>query len=456
MNPILTKQKAFFSTNQTLSYGFRIEMLRKLKQAVIDRQDQIIKALYLDLNKGETEAILTEIWMVLKEINYLIRHLHGWMRKKTIPTHFTSLPGRSYYYYAPLGATLIVSPWNYPFQLTITPLAGAIAAGNTSIIKPSHSSINTESVLKELIASTFPEDYVACVAMDHDQTIELFEDDFDHIFFTGSEKIGRIVLQKSAKHLTKVTLELGGKSPCIVDDTFDLKVAARRIVFGKFVNAGQTCIAPDYLICSKKRAVDLAKALKDAIDASYPNGALNEPTYPKMITSRHFSRLANLLADQKLAFGGIVNPETLKIEPTVLITNPANPLMAEEIFGPVLPIITYEDESEIKEIISVSPSPLSLYVFSKDRKFIDRMLSSISFGGGCINDTLSHVVSDYLPFGGVKNSGHGNYHGFNSFVTFSHQVSIYQKSSRLELKLRYLPYSPLTKKFVRKVFLPKR
>ncbi len=456
MNPILNKQKAFFNTNQTLSHRFRIEMLRKLRQAIIERQDQIIKALYLDLNKGETEAILTEVWMVIKEIDYLIRHLRRWMRRKTVPTHFTLLPGRSYYYYAPLGATLIVSPWNYPFQLTFDPLAGAIAAGNTVIIKPSQSSKNTESVINELIASTFPEDYVACVSMGHEQTEALFEDDFDHIFFTGSAKIGRIVLEKAAKHLTKVTLELGGKSPCIVDDAFDLKVAARRIGFGKFMNAGQTCIAPDFLICPKNRAEALAKALKETIDISYPNGALNDPTYPKMITARHFSRLTDLLTDQKLVFGGGNNADNLKIEPTVLITDIANPLMAEEIFGPVLPIIVYENESEIKAIAASSPSPLSLYVFSKNQKFIDRMLSSLSFGGGCINDTISQVVSDYLPFGGVKYSGHGNYHGFNSFVTFSHQVSIYHKSAGLELKLRYLPYSPLTKKVIRKVFLPKR
>jgi aldehyde dehydrogenase (NAD+) len=428
-------------------------MLEKLEQAIINHREEILNALYLDLNKGETEAILTEVWMVLKELSFQKRHLKNWMKKKYVTTDFTSIPGRSYYYFSPLGSTLILSPWNYPFQLLFIPLIGAIAAGNTAIVKPSLSSLHTSEIIKIIIEEAFPKQYVACVLADHEVTNELLESDFDHIFFTGSPTIGKTVYEKASKHLAKLTLELGGKSPCIVDQTINPKIAARRIIFGKLINCGQTCIAPDYVICHKQALPNLLEQLKVSLAKTFPTDPLQTIDYPKIITKRHFDRLVRLLDGQALEIGGRFNPENLKIEPTIFVTDLNNPLMQEEIFGPILPIIVYENESEISAIISHSPNPLALYVFSKDKAFVNRILNTETFGGGCVNDTLSHIISDQLPFGGVKTSGLGNYHGYFSFKTFSHQVGVYHKHPSLELMIRYQPYSGFVKKIIKKFFL---
>lgn len=377
------------------------------------------------------------------------------MKKKRVATDITSIPGKSYSYFAPLGTTLILSPWNYPFQLLFIPLIGALAAGNTAVVKPSLSSLNTSKIIKVIIEEAFSLEYVACVLADHEETNQLLEANFDHVFFTGSPSIGKTVYEKAAKNLAKVTLELGGKSPCIVDGTINSEIAARRIIFGKLINCGQTCIAPDYVICERKALPELLNQLKLAVSKTFNDDPLATIDYPKMITKRHFDRMVRLLENQKLEFGGRFNQETLKIEPTVLITDITNPLMQEEIFGPVLPIIPYDDEKEIDSIIAHSPNPLAFYVFSKDKAFIERTLRHHTFGGGCVNDTLSHIISDHLPFGGVKTSGLGNYHGFYSFKTFSHQVSIYHKHPKMELLIRYQPYRPFINKIIKKFFLKK-
>lgn len=456
MHEVLQLQKRYFQSGATQSYEFRKESLKKLELAIIRHQQEVLDALYLDLNKGETEAILTEVWMVQKELTFQIRHLKKFMKTKFVQTDFTSIPGRSYYYFAPLGSTLILSPWNYPFQLLFIPLIGALAAGNTAIVKPSLSSFHTSNIIKTIIEEAFSPEYVACILADHEETNRLLEDDFDHIFFTGSPNIGRQVYEKASKHLAKLTLELGGKSPCIVDATINPEVAARRIVFGKLINCGQTCIAPDYVICHEEAIPGFIKALELEIKKTYVDDCLKTTDYPKIITKRHFDRLVKLLENQKLIFGGRFNPENLKIEPTALISDLKNPFMQEEIFGPILPIIPYKTEADIHEIIMHSPNPLALYVFSKDKQFVNRILKGNTFGGGCVNDTLSHIISDHLPFGGVKTSGLGNYHGYYSFKTFSHQVAIYYKHPSLELKIRYQPYSKFVKKIIKKMFLKKQ
>ncbi|MGD9605472.1 MAG: aldehyde dehydrogenase family protein [Bacilli bacterium] len=455
MHELLDLQKRFFQTGATLNYDFRKNALKKLQLAIVRHHQDILDALFQDLNKGETEAILTEVWMVEKELAYQMRHLKSWMRTKRVSTDLTSIPGKSYSYFAPLGTSFILSPWNYPFHLLFIPLIGAIAAGNTAIVKPSLSSINTSKVIKTIIEEAFSLEYVTCVLADHEETNRLLEANFDHIFFTGSPSIGKTVYEKAAKNLTKLTLELGGKSPCIVDGTIKPEITARRIIFGKLINCGQTCIAPDYVICERKALPDLLKYLEMAVKQAFVEDPLKTSDYPKMITKRHFDRMVSLLENQKLTFGGRFSPESLKIEPTVLVTDINNPFMQEEIFGPVLPIIPYDEESEIDNIIAHSPNPLALYVFSKNKVFIDKILRHHTFGGGCVNDTLSHIISDNLPFGGVKTSGLGNYHGLYSFKTFSHQVAIYHKHPTAELMIRYQPYKPFIKKLIKKFFLKK-
>jgi len=456
MKNIIEIQKEYFKTNQTKDYSFRIEMLKKLKASIINYQDQIIEALYLDLNKSETEAISTEIWLVLKEIDFYLKNLKKWIKPKRVKINLISIPGKSYRFFTPLGVNLIISPWNYPFQLTFLPLASSIAAGNTTIVKPSNYSVNTSNVIKEIIDNTFENKFVACFLGGRKEASFLLEQDFDHIFFTGSPEVGKIVLSSAAKNLTKVTLELGGKSPCIIDDTINLKVAAKRIAFGKLINCGQTCVAPDYLICKESQVDDLIDNLKIEFNKSYPDGYLNNPTYPKIISSRHFERLISLLENQDLVYGGNYNKDSLKIEPTIIKTNLDNPLMKEEIFGPIFPVITYKDDDEIEKIIDQNPYPLAFYLFSNDKSLINHLTKSVSYGGGCINDTLSHLINEDLPFGGIKNSGHGSYHGFKSLEVFSHQVSIYHKHPRFDFNLKYMPYSQKTKKLLKRIFLPKK
>ena len=455
MEDIIKLQKQYFNSNITKHYLFRMEMLKKLKNAIISYQDRIIEALYLDLNKSETEAITTEIWIVLKEIKYHLKHLKKWMKKKHVKTHLLTKPGNSYYLYTPLGVNLIISPWNYPVQLTFMPLIASISAGNTSVLKPSNYSVHTSKVIKDLIDNTFDPAYISCFLGGREQADFLLSQDFDHIFFIGSPTVGKHVLARAANNLTKVTLELGGKSPCIVDETVNVKTIAKRIAFGKLINCGQTCIAPDYVIAQEKVARDLVDAINFEFEKMYPQGTINYQYYPKIISPRHFERLVNLINNENVIYGGKSNSENLKIEPTIIRGDLNSTLMQEEIFGPILPVLTYQNKDEIETIINHNPYPLAFYLFSKDKKLIYHLTRSVRFGGGCINDTLSHIIIDELPFGGIKTSGFGNYHGFHSFKTFSHQASIYHKHHRHDFKMKYMPYSPRMQKLFRKLFLPK-
>lgn len=445
-------QRDFFQTGITLTYAYRKSMLEKLYNGIIKYQDRIIEALQKDLGKSDIESILTEIWMVLAEIRFHQKHLKRWMKKKRVRTSLVLKPGKSYLIDSPLGINLIISPWNYPFHLAILPLVGAISAGNTVVLKPSSQSFHTSKVIKKLCDELFSYNYITCFLGDHKLTDSLLEQDFDHIFFTGSPQIGSMIMAKASKNLTKVTLELGGKSPAIIHHETRLNSIIPRIVFGKWLNAGQTCVAPDYLICPEKLYEESIKLLKHYINEFFPN-SLENLQYPHIISRRHFNRLINLLNNEEIIFGGFYNEESLKIAPTIIKIKDLNsPLMKEEIFGPILPIITYQNEDEITNIINLNPNPLAFYVFSENKLFNNRMLYQHQFGGACVNDTISHLISHHLPFGGVKTSGQGQYHGYESFKCFSHQKSVYIKHPRLELKLKYPPYSKWTIKIIKKYF----
>lgn len=452
---IVEKQRTYFSTGQTLPYAFRYQMLQKLRDAIVTFQDEAMEALQADLGKSQTEAILTEIWFTLNELKFTMKHLKQWMKPKKKQTTIFNQLGKSYIVPTPLGVTLILSPWNYPFQLTLCPLIGAIASGSTVVIKPSEYANATANVLEKIITSAFDPQYITIFQGGIDQAAVLLKMNFDHIFFTGSTKVGKIILEHASATLAKVTLELGGKSPCIVDQTANIKQAAKRIAFGKTVNSGQTCIAPDYILCHISIKNELIAALSEAFSKMYQNNYVNNPEYGRIVTEFHFNRIKNHIHPNKVLYGGVVNAMTQKIAPTILSADLNDPVMHEEIFGPILPVLTYESIIDIKHIISHNPNPLACYVFSHNKKWINHLLASISFGGGCINDVLSHVVGHHLPFGGVKESGHGAYHGYASFQAFSHMKSIYHKTDWFDIPIKYPPYSKQTKKRVRNFFLPR-
>lgn len=452
INKIYNEQKAFFNSGQTLPYSFRQQMLKKLYLGLINHQEAIFVALQQDLGKGMIESILSEFWMVITELKYHLKHLKKWMKKKKVKTPLFLKPGKSYLLDSPLGVNLIISPWNYPFQLTILPLVGAISAGNTAIIKPSSQSSHTSLIIKQICDELFPNEYITCLLGEHDITNQLLEKDFDHIFFTGSVNIGKMIMAKAAKNLTKVTLELGGKSPAIIHSSSKIKYIIPRLIFGKWLNVGQTCVAPDYLICHESLFDEVISLLKTNLKLFYSNPLTNED-YPKIISKRHFERLISLIKPEELKIGGKFDENSLKIEPTVIrITDLNSPLLEEEIFGPILPIITYQFNDDLKTILNLNPYPLAFYVFSEDYRFTNNIINNYQFGGASINDTLSHITSSNLPFGGIKTSGHGKYHGYQSFKCFSHQKSLYQKHPRRELKLKYPPYSVFITKVIKKYF----
>lgn len=453
---IFEKQKTFFGTKKTYDYNFRIAMLKKLKLSIINYQDEILEALKNDLNKSNTEAIMCEVWFSLQEIDDLIKHLKKWMKPKKVKTTLVNFPGKSYKLYTPLGLNLIISPWNYPFQLTICPLAASIAAGNTAIVKPSKNSKYTTAIIKKLVSTTFDEEYIYLFDGDRNQADILLNENFDHIFFTGSTYVGRHILSCASKNLTKVSLELGGKSPCIVDETANLDIAGKRIAFGKITNSGQTCVAPDYIICHSSIKNKLVDKISTNFKEMVGSDAINNPDYCKLISLSHYEKVKDLLRDQKILYGGKTNDDLCKIEPTIIDSTIDSKLMQEEIFGPIFPIITYENIDEIEKIVNRNPNPLAFYLFSNNKKTIDYLTKKINFGGCSINDTLSHLIGGYLPFGGVKESGHGHYHGFSSFETFSHQKSIFKKSTHFDINIKYPPYDDKKKKLIRKLFLPKK
>lgn len=454
LSQLMDQQKRYYLTGATRGLDFRLAQLKKLKQAIVERESDIIQALRTDLNKGEKEAYAFEISIVYQEIAHAMKHLKRWMKPKKVKTPMTHSGSRSYIIPEPLGAALIIAPWNYPFMLAFDPLVGAIAAGNTVVLKPSELAPAVSAVMSSILRAAFEPHYIAIVEGGVEESHALLELPFDKIFFTGSVAVGKIVMEAAAKHLARITLELGGKSPCIVHDDAQLKLAAQRIAFGKFSNAGQTCVAPDYLLVHRSVKSKLLAYLQEAIVSFYGSKPLQSPDYGKIISRRHYERLRHFMKEGKVVMGGLANDLSLQIEPTVLedITWEMT-VMQEEIFGPILPVLTYDSLEEVIGLIQARPKPLALYVFSEDKKVQDTLLERISFGGGCVNDTLMHFGSTHLPVGGVGESGMGSYHGEMSFHIFSHMKSILKQTTKFDIPFRY-PSSQLGLKIIRRLTKP--
>lgn len=440
---IFKKQKKFFSTGKTIDINYRIQNLKKLKNIIKDNEDKILEALKKDLGKSGFEAYATEIGIVYNDINFHIKNIRKWAKAEKRKSPIIYYPSKSYVYKEPYGVTLIIGPFNYPFQLVISPLIGAISAGNTAIIKPSENTKNISLLLEKIINENFNESYLKVVnPLGGKEVVSTLLDlPFDYIFFTGSVKVGKIVLERSAKHLTPVTLELGGKSPCIVDEDAKLNLAAKRIVWGKFLNAGQTCVAPDYLCVHKSVAEKLLKLMVDEIHKQFGDNIRLSEDYPRIVNKSSLERLMSYLMDGKIYFGGNIDKDDLYMEPTI-ITKPKleSPLMTDEIFGPVLPVLVYEDLSKVVEFINNREKPLALYYFSENKKKIKYILRATASGGVTINDTIIHVANSNLPFGGVGNSGVGKYHGRESFETFTHNRAVMHRGTFAEFNVRFAPY----------------
>lgn len=438
---ILSAQRAYFTSGATLPVPFRIAMLKKLYAAVKSREDEITAALTEDLGKSGFEGFMCEVGLALTEITHMIRHTKKYAREHRVATPLAQFASRSYTKASPYGNVLIMSPWNYPFLLTIEPLADAIAAGNTAVVKPSAYSPATSAVMKKLIEDCFPPEYVAVVTGGRRENAALLEQKFDFVFFTGSQAVGKEVLRHTAEHLTPAVLELGGKSPCIVDASAKLPLAAKRIVFGKYLNCGQTCVAPDYILCERSVKDRLVAELKKQITAQYGENPLQNPDYGCIITEKHFDRVRGLIDPAKVVIGGGVNPATKQISPTVMDNVTwEDAVMGEEIFGPVLPILTFDSFDEIFPLLHGKQKPLALYLFSQNKKHIRAVTSRLSYGGGCINDVVIHLATDRIGFGGVGESGMGAYHGKVGFDAFSHHKSIVDKKTWIDLPMRYQPY----------------
>ncbi|HDA0558716.1 TPA: aldehyde dehydrogenase [Staphylococcus aureus] len=435
--------KAFFNTQQTKDISFREEQLKKLSKAIKSYESDILEALYTDLGKNKVEAYATEIGITLKSIKNARKELKNWTKTKNVDTPLYLFPTKSYIKKEPYGTVLIIAPFNYPFQLVFEPLIGAIAAGNTAIIKPSELTPNVARVIKRLINETFDANYIEVIEGGIEETQTLIHLPFDYVFFTGSENVGKIVYQAASENLVPVTLEMGGKSPVIVDETANIKVASERICFGKFTNAGQTCVAPDYILVHESVKDDLITALSKTLREFYGQNIQQSPDYGRIVNLKHYHRLTSLLnsAQMNIVFGGHSDEDERYIEPTLLdhVTNDSA-IMQEEIFGPILPILTYQSLDEAIAFIHQRPKPLSLYLFSEDENATQRVINDLSFGGGAINDTLMHLANPKLPFGGVGASGMGRYHGKYSFDTFTHEKSYIFKSTRLESGVHLPPY----------------
>ena len=447
---LVTAQRAYFSTGATLPLSTRKAALQRLREAIQRREGDICDALRSDLNKSPTESYMCEIGMTLSELRFVERHLDGWARDRRHLTPLAQFPAKSLTVSEPYGVVLIMSPWNYPFLLTMEPLIGAIAAGNCCVVKPSAYSPAASAVIRDILAECFPPELVSVVEGGRAENQALLDQKFDYIFFTGGVEVGREVMAKAARHLTPVTLELGGKSPCVVDATAKLDLAAKRLVFGKLLNCGQTCVAPDYLLIDRQVKDRFLALVKKWITAMYGQNALDNQGYVRMINQKHFDRVTGLIDPAKVVFGGKSDRSTLKIQPTVLDNvYPEDPVMLEEIFGPVLPVLAFEDVQEALDFVNARPRPLALYLFSRDKKVQQLFLRRASFGGGCINDTIIHLATSRMGFGGVGNSGMGRYHGRDSFDTFSHGKSVVKKSSLIDLPVRYAPYTPVKDRLLR-------
>ena len=439
---LVKKQRLYFEKGKTRSVSWRLAALKTLKKAILKYETEIEAALYADLHKSADEAYMCETGMVLSELSYMIGHLRGYARDRRVLTPLAQFHARSFTSPEPYGVVLVMSPWNYPFMLAIEPLVGAIAAGNCAIVKPSAYSPATSEVIAKIIRECFAPHFVAAVTGGREENAALLEQRFDFIFFTGSVSVGRLVLEKASRHVTPVCLEMGGKSPCIVDRTANLKLAAKRIVFGKFLNAGQTCVAPDYLFVQEEVKEKLLQEIERCVRRQLGAHPLDNPNYGKIINEKHFDRLCGLMKSGTVRFGGECRRETLQIAPTVLTdVLPSDPVMQEEIFGPLLPVMTFRDISEVISYVTRREKPLALYLFTGSRAVQRRILGRVSFGGGCINDTIIHLATSRMGFGGVGGSGMGSYHGRDSFELFSHRRSIVKKYTWIDLPFRYQPYS---------------
>lgn len=448
----IDNQRKFLDENPMLDYKKRIEALKLLYKNIKLMSVDIYDALKKDLNKSETETYMVEIGMVLNEISYMIKHIRSFSRPKRVATPLAQFHSKSYKMPCAYGMVLIISPWNYPFMLALEPMVDAIAAGNSVIVKPSEISPNVSDVIAKLISKTFDKGHVDTVLGGVEECTFLLDQDFDYIFYTGSTRVGEIVMKKAAEHFTPVTLEMGGKSPCIVDETANIPLAAKRIVFGKFLNAGQTCVAPDYILCDKKIKDKLIDELERQIVLQYTVDPIKNDAYPKMINKKQFDAMSKFITDENLIFGGKKDEESLKIEPTLLNSTFDDDVMQIEIFGPILPIITFDDIDEAIAKINSLSKPLALYIFSSSKTNQNKVLNRCQFGGGCINDTIIHIATPNLGFGGLKQSGIGAYHGKIGFDTFTHYKSIVDKKIWLDLPMRYQPYNKF-KQILIKMFL---
>ncbi len=451
MKQLLHLQREFFNTQQTKRVGYRKEHLKKLKLEIEKNEDLVCDAIYADFKKPRFETILSETQFVLAELKTAINKIDRWAAPKRVSSTWANWPSSDYVYKEPYGTVLIIAPWNYPFQLVFAPLIGALAAGNTAVVKPSEHTPNTSKIIVKIIESVFPKEYVAVVEGDSTVSQQLLAERWDYIFFTGSTRVGQIVYESAAKHLTPVTLELGGKNPTIVDETANLKVAADRIAWGKFLNAGQTCIATDYIIAHHSIKEELIEQLKKAIIRFYGDTIETSKDFSRTVNKGHYEGLKKMLEGEEILFGGNTNDEDNYISPT-LVNEPKrdSELMKGEIFGPILPILSYTTEDDIDNLISNYGKPLATYIFSNNKKFQDKIIANYSFGGGAINDTVIHIANKKLPFGGVGASGIGAYHGKMSFDVFSHAKAMLKKGTWLDIPLRYPPYT-LPLKYAKKL-----
>lgn len=441
---ILKTQKEYLRVKENISINFRVESLKKLKSTIKKYEKDIINALHEDLGKSEFEAYTTEVGFIYSSINYALKNIKRWNKVRKVKNDLAQLPGKSYIYNCPYGSVLIIGPYNYPFQLTIEPLIGAIVGGNTAILKPSEFTPKVEDVIVKIIKEAFEEKYINVVTGDYTVNSALLDLPFDYIFFTGSVNVGKIVMEKASKHLTPITLELGGKSPVIVDSTAKLDIATKRIIWGKFSNAGQTCVAPDYILVQEEIYDEFIQKAKNRIREFYSENVKQNKDYGRIVNDRHMKRLSNILEKDKskVLFGGEVDFESRYISPTILgNVNYNDEVMKDEIFGPIMPVIKYKDLKDIEYYLKKYEKPLALYVFSEDKAFSEKIINKFAFGGGCVNDTISHVASLYLPFGGVGKSGIGKYHGYSSFKTFTYEKSIVKRSSKFDVKLVFPPYN---------------
>ena len=448
----LDKQKKFFQTGKTKEIPYRIAQLKKLKKLLVDNEQLLIEEVHKDFQKSAFETYVTEIGLVITDINFTLKNIDSWTKQQSVSTPIVNFPSKNFIITEPYGSALIIAPWNYPILLSLQPMVGAIAAGNTVILKPSELTPNTSSTLEKLISEAFEPEFLKVLLGGAEESAALVKMDFDYIFFTGSTRVGKIIMKEAAERLTPLTLELGGKSPCIVDKTANLEISAKRIAWGKFVNAGQTCVAPDYLLVEESIKDELLVHLKNSIQQLYGNEPKESPDFPRIINDAHFDRLASLLDSGEIVIGGKTDKSTKYIAPTILDNvTLEEKIMQDEIFGPILPVLTYSSVEECIKIINARPRPLALYIFTADQNLEDRILSTVSFGGGAVNDTIAQLGNHHLSFGGVGASGFGSYHGKSSFDAFSHQKSVMKKPFWPDVPIRYAPYDDLKLGLVRKV-----